>query len=351
MEEGITNFEIVDSPEALQASMDREAAPQQEPTQQEEPTQGYEEPQQPESQQPEPQQEASQEAQPQQEYSDEEFEAAILDYMSERLGREVSSFDDFNQRSVDERVEAISNFVAETGRPPEDWFAYQRLNPSEMDDMTLIRVDMASQYPNLSNEELSLLIDSKYKLDPDLNSQEEVKLAQLQLKIDAEKARANVEEIRNRYAAPNQEQGYEGGSFVDDQWLSSMEKEVGQMDGLEFDLGNGTNFTFGFDDDYRNTLMRRNANIEDFFDPYVREDGSWDYDKLSSHIAVIDNIDTIVKSAYRQGISEGQRGIVNNAANVGTMQPQVGQNQNASDPVLSQIKNIMGSNRGFTFNI
>jgi len=42
---------------------------------------------------------------------------------------------------------------------------------------------------------------------------------------------------------------------------------------------------------------------------------------------------------------------VNNAANVGTMQPQVGQNQNASDPVLSQIKNIMGSNRGFTFNI
>lgn len=303
--------------------------------------------------QPEPTQEAPQEPvapEQQQELSDAELEQAVLGYMSERLGREFDSFDQFTSPAVDDRVSAINKFVSETGRGPEDWFTYQRLNPSEMDDLTSIRVDLASQYPNLSSEELNLLVDSKYNLDPDLNTEQEVKMAQLQLKLDADKARGNIEELRNTYAAPNQNRSA-GESFVDDQWLSNMRGEVSQIEGLEFDLGNGESFTFGIDDQYRNNLIDRNAQIENFFDPYVREDGSWDHDKLSSHLAVIDNIDRIVQSAYRQGVSQGQRGIVNSAANVGTTQPQTGQSSNTPDPILSQIKNAMGGSRNMSFNI
>ena len=338
----IGSFEIVSSPEELQASMEREGV------QFDEPQQPVEEPiqeQAPESDYVDP------EAYTEEEISEEEMERAVLDYMSERLGGEFQSFDDFSQPAVDDRLAAINQFVQDTGRAPEDWFAYQRLNPSEMDDMTAIRVDMAAQHPNLSNEEVNMLVDSKYKLDPDLNSEQEVKLAQLQLKMDAEGARSNIEEIRDTYAAPEAEYGGGVESFVDDQWLDTMAGEVNQIEGLEFDLGNDETFTFGIDDQYRNTLIDRNAQIENFFDPYIREDGSWDHDKLSSHLAVIDNIDKIVQSAYRQGVSQGQRGIVDSAANIGTQQPMTGQSQNAPDPILSQIKNAMGGNRGMTFNI
>ena len=48
----------------------------------------------------------------------------------------------------------IAQFVEETGRSPQDWFAYQSLNPSEMDDVTAVRVQMASEYPNLAPEEV-----------------------------------------------------------------------------------------------------------------------------------------------------------------------------------------------------
>ena len=45
------------------------------------------------------------------------------------------------QESVlDERVEAIARFVQETGRDPQDWFRYQQLNASEMDDMTAVKM-------------------------------------------------------------------------------------------------------------------------------------------------------------------------------------------------------------------
>ena len=75
---------------------------------------------------------------------------------------------------MDERLQVIADFVQETGRSPQDWFTYQSLNPSEMDDVTAVRVQMASEYPNLAPDELNMLIQSKYKTDPDLHTEEEM---------------------------------------------------------------------------------------------------------------------------------------------------------------------------------
>jgi hypothetical protein len=288
------------------------------------------------------------------EWSEGEVENAVFSYLSERLGREVTSLDDFNttqQTALDERVEAIARFVEETGRAPQDWFAYQSLNPSEMDDVTAVRVDMASSYPNLSAEELNLLIESKYKTDPNLNSEEEVRLSQVQLKVDAENARKNIEEIRNSYMAPEQTAStQEEESIIDENWIAEMSREVDALEGLEFDLGGDRSFTFSLNDGYKSELKTKNARLDEYFDPYVREDGSWDYDKLSSHRAVIDNIDSIVASAYKQGMGDGQKGLVQRAANVQTQAPaETGMNQ--SDPVVDQLKQIIGAGDKMTFKI
>ena len=68
-------------------------------------------------------------------------------------------------------------------------------------------------------------------------------------------------------------------------------------------------------------------------------------------MAVRDNIDKIVSSAYTQGLSDGQRGIVDKAANISTKSPVVG-GQNNSSPLADQVKQIMNSNSNkMTFNI
>ena len=289
-----------------------------------------------------------------QEYTDSDYEEAVLSYMSERLGREFSSFDDFStpqQKALDERIESIARFVEETGRSPQDWFAYQSLNPSEMDDVTAIRVSMASEYPSLSAEELNVLVNSKYKLDPDLNSEEEVRLAQVQLKVDAQNAKQKIEELRSQYQAPEVKQSENAEPIVDEAWVSQMSREVDQMTGLEFDLGNDKSFTFGLDDAYKSQLKQKNARLDEYFDPYVNDDGNWDYDKLSAHRAVVDNIDAIVASAYKQGLGDGQRTLVDRAANVQSQTPtETGANQ--SNPLTDQLKQIMlGQGGKMTFKI
>lgn len=360
-ENNISNFEIASSPEELQASMDREAQPQTEaPVQESTPEAAPEAPQQetpyvdPDAAPAEPQ---AQTEQPQQEttedFDDSDIEGAVLNYLSERLGRDITDFDALSAPQntvVDERIEAIANFVAETGRAPEDWFSYQRLNPAEMDDSTAIRVNLATEYPDLTSDEINMLVNNKYKTDTDLYSDEEVQMSKLQMKIDAQEAKKSIETMRDKYRAPEVQEKAADNVF-DETWIRNMVTEVDAMTGLEFDLGNEKTFTFGLDDDYKAQLVDKNSRLDEYFDPYVREDGSWDYDMLSSHRAVVDNIDKIVSSAYRQGMSDGQRGIVDKAANVQSQTPQVGQTSTEADPVISQLKQIMGDGGRMTFKL
>jgi hypothetical protein len=294
-------------------------------------------------------------------YTEQDVEGAVLNYVSEKLGIKVNSFEDFvddgedeGVYQMDERIEAIARFVEETGRTPQDWFAYQSLNPSEMDDVTAVRVNMASEYPGLNVDELNTLISNKYNTNPDSASEEQVRLAQIQLKADASRAREAIENIRNGYAAPEVEnQNFSDDQYViDDQWVSQMSQEVGSLTGLEFELPNGKTFTYGIDDNYREELVNRNARIDEFFDSYVDKGGNWDYDTLASHITVIDKIDEIVGSVYKQGLSDGQKGVVQNAANVKSgAAPQ--QAEQKESPLSAQLKQIVGggSNNLMTFNI
>ena len=106
--------------------MDRESQPQPEAPVQESAPESAPAPQQetpyvdPDAAPAEPQ---AQTEQPQQEttedFDDSDIEGAVLNYLSERLGRDITDFDALSAPQntvVDERIEAIANFVAETGK-------------------------------------------------------------------------------------------------------------------------------------------------------------------------------------------------------------------------------------------
>ncbi len=360
--ENIAAFEVFNNTEDLAASMSQEQAVAEPAVEQ--PTQTFEQPaveEAPQQQFEQPVQEIQESVehtpQPvaQEEYSDEELQSAVFDYLSEMTGEDITSLDDLyaekEDYAVDERVDAIARFVEETGRAPEDWFRFQSLNPEGMDDMTAIRIQMSNEYPNLSYDELNLLVNSKYRVDADLYSEEEVNLAKLQMKMDGDKARQSIEDIRQGYAAPEYEnEAVE--SVIDDEWIADMVQEVDTLEGLEFDLGDNNLFEFDLDDNYRSQLKDKQARLDEFFDPYIGEDGSWDYDLLSSHMAVIDNIDRIVKSAYTRGLGDGQRTLVDTASNVSTDTVPIGNQNQQTDPLAEQLKNIMtGSSGRMTFKI
>jgi hypothetical protein len=341
-------FEVFDTPEAMieaeapqqqeEQSFDQAPAPMEEPQGQEQPLQesAYVDP----------------EAPSQPEFNDSQLDDMTLMYLSEKLGRQVTSFDEFNQvqeqqQVLDERVDAISRFVQETGRSPQDWFAYQSLDPQNMDDSTAVRVKLATDYPDLSSQEVNMLMKSKYGFDDTLATEEEINIAKLNLKIAAQEARQDIATIREEYLAPDVSQGQE--SFVNDDWINNMSQEVDALQALEFDVADGKTFQFSLDQSYLSELKDKQANLDSFFDRFVDNDGNWNHDELSSMFAVRDNIDRIVSSAYRQGMSDGQRNVVSTAANISTASPNTQGMQQQENPLGAQVKQILRGGSGFSF--
>ncbi len=296
---------------------------------------------------------------PEPEMSEQEFEAAIASYVSERLGVSVDSIEALAKileaqqtPSIDERVKAIADFVEETGRDPYDWFRYQSINPSEMDDLSAVKMQLAVDYPNLSNEDINLLVASKYKVDEDIYSDDEVRLAKIQLKIDADKAKRDIEKLRENYRMPVKQEEpaqAEVQSPIDENWIRTMSQEVDSLEALTFQLGD-QEFNFGLNDQYKSSLKDKNARLDEFFDQYVDESGSWDFETLNAHRALLDNIDEIASAIYKQGLSDGQRKLVETAANVDVTSPRVAETKNA-DSVAAQIFNYLNGNDGLRLKI
>ena len=285
---------------------------------------------------------------------DVDVDGLVLGYLSETLGMDLNTIDDLKssmapqQAEIDERVKVIADFVEKTGRSPQEWFQYQAINPSEMDDLTAVKMSMTSEYSDLAPEEIDMLVGSKYNLDEDLYTEDEIKLSKLQLKIDANKSRQSIEQLRSNYELPATQQAEAVQSPIDEQWIEAMTNETNALEALSFDLPSGE-FNFGITDDYKGQLIDKNSNLETYFDQYVDQNGQWDYDTFNSHRALVDNIDAIAKSIYQQGLSDGQRKIVDQAANVSSQSPNVATGNNSGNNLEQQILDALNVDKTLRF--
>lgn len=277
-----------------------------------------------------------------------------LESIGEMFGRKFDSIEQIKEIlnreqkpeiELDPEVKVIADFVRETGRPASDWFAYQSFNPSEMDDMTVIKHQLMNQYSDLSEEDAHLLLAHRYKIDDDEFSESEVRIGKLNLKMDAQNARGELNKLRESYKAPirQTQQSNEPESPITEEWIASMSKTVDKLEALELEIGKDKSFSFNLKKDYKQTLKSKNAKLDEFFDQYVDEKGSWDFDTLSAHRAIIDNIDEISKAIYAQGLSDGQSKVVKNAINPSAPSPkgQAIDASSAEDKVRQQVLNAL----------
>lgn len=280
------------------------------------------------------------------ELTEDEINQFVNSYLLEQVGLDLDNIIDRLDKpaTIDERLEPILKFVQETGRDPQDWFLYQSLNPSEMDDLSVIKLQMQSEYPDLSGDDIDMLVSAKYKTDNEFIDEKEQKMASLQLKIDAGNARKQIDALRSNYLTPVErtaEQEPQVESFVDEQWVNNMIQEADALDGIDFELPGEKTFTFGIGDRYRESLKSKNANLESYFDQYVDREGNWNHELFHMHRTVVDNIDEIVKAVYQQGMSDGQRKVVETAANVKVNTPNVG-NVQSGNTLDEQLRQIIG---------
>ena len=248
----------------------------------------------------------------------------FLRFINEQFKQEFDSIDSFSKALsskktsfANEQIEKMNNFISETGRSMADYIRTQAVDYSKMSNEDVMRLTLKQENPELTLDEVNVLIDSKYKLAKDKYSEAEKTLGKIELKKDVANARKNLIEMQEKYRMPveNNDNSPEQES-AQKEWVNSMQSEVNEVESITFDINDsGEQFTFSLTDEHRKDLMDANSNLNSFFDQYIGEDGNWNFDKLNTDMFVLSNFQDIIRSVANQYRSKGTEQVVRDIKN------------------------------------
>lgn len=217
-----------------------------------------------------------------------------------------------------------------------------------MDDLNAVRLSFKLEYPDLNDEAREELLRDKYRLDEDEYTEREQRIGKAQLQADSAKAKKEIERLRSSYmaakpkaaeeAAPKQEEA--AVSIFDEKWMNEASKTIDEIDRLEFNISKDLSLKIGLEPTSKAKLKEANKNIENYFDRYVNKDGSWNHELFNAHSAVIENIEMIVGESYKQGISKGQRELLDRNTNANPEPPRGGGQSSENNDVKRSLQEI-----------
>ena len=270
-----------------------------------------------------------------QEYRESSSEDAYyntLDMLNETYNTDYDNLDELlddlesedGESFANEQLEEINRFVSETGRSAEDYFRTQTQNYDEMSDDGVIKEYLALENPELTQEEIDLFYNSTYKQN-DKYSSEENQLGKIHLKKDVIKARDELKELQEEYWSPEQtSDGYTDEEYQQIQmqqdearedFYDQMDDELDSIESLTFQINDKESFDYKLTDEDKQVVGQALSNLDDFFEPYMDEQGNMDRESLALDMMAMKLQGKIVKSVASQYRSKGSEQVLRDIKN------------------------------------
>lgn len=246
-------------------------------------------------------------------YSETEGDEELREALLNKFGVKKDPF-------ANEQVAQLNKFIQDTGRSVEDYYRIQSLNTENMSAKDAVLQAMSLENPDMTTDELNLLFEDTYKLDEDEYSEKEVQISQAKLKRDGKKALSTLNQLKSEWQKPLTKQE----AALQQEYLPSdfgdvFKSEVSDIDSFEFALNDkGESFEFKIDDKYASSVQ--GINPQDPLGRYRGKDGKIDAYRMAEEQALVDNIDSIIKSVYQQGLSKGRKSTVVDKKNLNITQ-------------------------------
>ena len=220
---------------------------------------------------------------------------------------------------ANEQIARLNEYVSKGGKM-EDFFRTQTANYNDMDTESLVKNYMRFQNPDLDNEDIDLLYADTYKLEEDEYTDKEIKLSKIKLKQKSAEAKRELMKFQKENALPEAAKQAEDEAKAIEankkEWAKNVNKSLKDFKDVEFSLNDkGDKYTFAVNDDTMKYVKDTTLNLPDFWKRYVNEDGTENVSKLAREMAILDNVDSIVRNAYAQGKSGGKEDVIKDIKN------------------------------------
>jgi hypothetical protein len=240
----------------------------------------------------------------------EKDEKLLLNILSKRTGKELSSFDDLKEVEIQERVvekkpelpesiQKLWDYTVTTGRDINDYISANK------DWKTLPKEHVVMEYiqrvEGLEGDTAKRYFDVYYNLDVDEYSEREVEMAKLNLEKDYKKAVNYFEEQKKEFFTPSQQVDLRREAEDKEraerlQWAEGMTSAINSLDNIK--VGE---MDYSVSD--KKDLVNRFQSIDGIISKYKTADGL-NYRGLAETIYKGENIDAIIKVAQDDAIAK-----------------------------------------------
>ena len=298
-------------------------------------------------------------------YEDDDHQPDTLDVLNEKYGTNYDNLDELlddieSSRESDyasEQVAQLDRFVRETGRTADDFFRTQTQDYDQMSDEQIIKEYLQVENPDLSGKEIDLFYDNTYRQNEEKYNSEDIELGKVHLKRDVSRARQELLDLQDEYWAPvRDEEGYSEQDIIEmeaqeqmeidnykEDLYDAMDEEIDDIESLTFEVNDkGETFEYKLTEEDKQMVGEQLSNLDDFFDPYIDQDGNWDTESLALDMIAMKLQSKIVRSVANQYRSQGTEQVLRDIKNPSFEPARVSQGKTGDSFISKLSKEIFG---------
>lgn len=235
-----------------------------------------------------------------------------------------------------------------------EYLSIKKTDYNQVPDLDILAGKIKSENPGWDNEDIELELESKYgaalfseKIDLDTIDQDldpetykeaikinkEIERAEKLLRRDAKETRAQLEEIKNNLSLPISERNQPEHSveasekqetesdeltpeqiqYLQQQWLTAVEKEVPNVNEFKFNLGDEeVSYKVTADEQQQLVQKMKEFNAENYLVQrgWVKPDGTPDVKKITEDVYILENAEKMFKSGWTQAKEKAKMDII-----------------------------------------
>ncbi len=253
-------------------------------------------------------------------------EAKTIDweFLSETLGRKVSSVEDLViEKEVEKTIEKEKEYLSEfskgydqfykdTGRSVDDYLLATR-DVEKLTKDDVVRENLRAENPSLDKSKLDFLYKSLYGVDEDTMSEDEITMKQIKFEQDYNKGVNSLKQIKEKYVTPldnsiasNEARAKEQQLAAEQQskmWAEAIEKTNSELKTIDISFEDGFKYNHVIDEGVKKQAkeIASDLTMSKWAQRYQGKDGSVDHKKIQEDIYIRDNFKTLLSEAYKQG--------------------------------------------------
>lgn len=255
-----------------------------------------------------------------------------LKYLSEKLGREVTGFDELTKTESspldsDPYLKELAEWRDKTGRPIEDWIKFQK-DYTTVSDADIAREFLQIEFPELTQDEIELEVSQKFLSSED-DFDNEIAIKNLELKKYASKGRKELNKLVSDLGNPNpanltpehqqdlaiakEYKELKAQSVVDNKAYSeTIANSAAELKTIKLNLAENVSLDYRLPDNYSGEIVKMVQEAPH----WKNEDGSWNHQAIVKDAAIVQNMDKMLQLAYEQGKSSGADTVVRETKNI-----------------------------------